>query len=183
MLVDQNQPYEDGCKLNDLQVMVNRVQGLVAVATSNYQGVPITVMGHSMGCGIIARMNLADVMQVIFIAPDAGDQTVKMLQRHGSDILTGQVIKTSDGLTKFISKEFVTSVHGVVWENEYAKLLERYQPVYVFASGDEEIVGDARLAHEHIPFAGYKVIPCAKHNFAGEPLKELFAEQALLLPN
>ncbi len=26
MLIDQNQLYEDGCKLNDLQIMVDRVQ-------------------------------------------------------------------------------------------------------------------------------------------------------------
>ncbi len=65
-------------------------KSLVAVATNDYQGVPITVMGHSMGYGIIAHLQLADVAQVIFVAPTAGDQTAGLLERYGSDILEGQ---------------------------------------------------------------------------------------------
>lgn len=177
LLVDQNQPYEDGCKLNDLKIMVARVQRLIEKAAEDYPGGPIIVMGHSMGCGIITQLDLNKVSEVIFVAPASGDQHASLTKRYGKDILKGKVVTTSDGLTKYITKEYVDSVRGIVWEKEYEKFLERYrQPVYVYESGDEEIVGKDRFKHRDMPFTDYKIIPGATHNLHGEALRMLFGE-------
>ncbi len=176
LLVDQNQPYEDGCKLNDLQVMVSRVQGLVVKAKADYPGVPVIVMGHSMGCGVAARLDTKDVSKMIFIAPTAGDETKKLLERYGPAIMQGQVVKSSDDLTKNLSKEYVDSVQGIVWEEEYPKLLERFPEVYVFEAGNEEMISQERFKHRAMPFAGYKIMPGATHNVSGQALQALFAE-------
>lgn len=174
LLADQNQPYEDGCKLNSLKVMVARVQGLVDKAVTDLPGVPVIVMGHSMGCGVASQLNLDNVSKVVFVAPAAGEPISGLVERYGESVLEGRVVKTSDGLTKFISKEYVDSVRGIIWEREYEKLLERFKPVYVFEAGEEEIVGDERLKHRDLSFADYEIIPGATHNFHGEALTRLF---------
>jgi len=181
LLVDQNQPYRDGCRLNSLQIMIDRVQGLIAKAVTDYPGVPIIVLGHSMGCGIAARLDLSRVNKVIFVAPAAGDTTQALIKRYGSDIIEGKTVQTTDGLTKDIPKEYVASVRGVIWEKEYEKLLTRFKSVYVFESGDEEIVGEERLQHRAMPFAEYKIMPGAKHNVVGAPLQALCQELAAFL--
>lgn len=181
LLVDQNQLYEDGCKLNDLAVMVARVQGLIDKATADDPGVPIIVLGHSMGCGVIARLDLGNVKSVVFVAPAAGDATARLVKRYGDDITNGMIVKTSDGLTKYISKEYVQSVTGIVWEEEYDKLLLRYKTVHVFESGNEEVIGEDRFKHRTMPFASYSTIAGAKHNLAGPPLELLFKELDSLL--
>jgi pimeloyl-ACP methyl ester carboxylesterase len=176
LLVDQNQPMNDGCKLNELAIMVSRVQGLIALAQQKYPGIPITILGHSMGCGIVTRLDLSGVAKIIFVAPAAGNATQKLIERYGPKVADGLLIKTSDGLTKLVSKEYFDSVQGIVWEEEYKKLLQNYKDVYVFESGDEEIVGDERLAHRDLPFADYKIISGATHNYAGEALQKLYTE-------
>jgi pimeloyl-ACP methyl ester carboxylesterase len=176
LLVDQNQVYKDGCKLNDLQIMVDRVQGLVTKAKADYPGVPIIVMGHSMGCGAAARLSPQDVSKMIFVAPTAGDETAKLLRRYGPDILAGQEVKSSDGLTKFVSKEFVDSVQSVVWEEEYKKLLTEFSAVHVFEAGKEELVSEERFKHRDMPFETYTIIPGATHNVHGQALQDLFVE-------
>lgn len=79
---------------------------------------------------------------------------------------------TSDGLNKVVTAEFFASMKGVVWEEEYAKLLQRYQPVYAFEAGEEEIVSDERLKHRDLPFTQYEIIPGAHHNLSGPPLAD-----------
>jgi hypothetical protein len=176
LLVDQNQPAGDGSKLNPLNTMVARVQGITDLALSKYPGVPVIVMGHSMGCGIAARLNLEGVSRALFVTPTAGDEIRKLMQRYGPGILQGMEVTTSDGLLKIIPKEYIASVEGIVWENEYRKLLEHYSAVHVFEAGDEEIVGDERLAHRDMPFASYTTIPGAHHNLSGKPLQAFFTQ-------
>jgi hypothetical protein len=180
-LVDQNQPYEDGCSLNDIAVMVQRVQVLITQAKKDHPGIPLVVLAHSMGCGIAARLDTSDVDRIIFVAPTAGAEKAKLIKRYGPDIIDGKVVKTTDGLTKVITKEYYESVKDIVWEEEYQKLLKRFPAVYVFASGAEEIVGDERLVHEDMPFAAYTVIEGAPHNYAGESLERLYKQLDQLL--
>lgn len=173
LLVDQTQPYKDGCAMTSFDIMIARVQQLVSKAKHDYPGVPIVVVGHSFGCAVSSRLDLTDVSKVVFVAPAAGDETAKLLDRYGDDIVNGKETKSSDGLTKFISKEFVDSVRGKVWEEEYQNLLARYKEVYCFESDAEEIVGDERLEHRKMPFAGYEIIEGALHNYSGDSLNKL----------
>lgn len=181
LLVDQNQVIDDGCKLNDLSIMTARVQGLIATAQQKYPAVSIMVLAHSMGCGVVTKLDLSAVEKVIFVAPAAGDAAKKLIERYGPEVANGMLTKTSDGLTKLVSKEYFDSIKDIVWEEEYKKLLKTYLKIYAFESGDEEIVGDERLAHRDMPFASYKIIPGAKHNYAGAALEKLFAELDRLL--
>lgn len=181
MLVDQNQVLEDGCKLNDLSIMVERVQSLIALAKQSYPNVPVIVVGHSMGCGVASHLKLDDVDKVIFVAPAAGNATNKLIERFGPEVANGMMTKSSDGLSKLISKEYFSSVDGIVWEDEYRKMLARYPEVYVFASGAEEIVGEERLAHRDMGFKQYTVILDATHNYSGEASKKLFAQMDKLV--
>ena len=175
-LVDQNEQIPEGCKLHGIDSMAARVQELISLATQNHPGAPIVVLAHSMGCGIATRLDLHDVARVVFVAPAAGDATAKLIDRYGEQILAGGMTTSSDGLGKYLSKEFVDSVSGVVWEAEYAKLLQRYPEVYAFESGEEEIVGEERLAHRDLPFKSYAIIEGAKHNLSGESLGKLYAQ-------
>jgi len=181
LLVDQNQPIDDGCKLNDLSIMTARVQGLIALARQNYPDVPVVVIGHSMGCGIVSQLDLSGVAKAIFVAPAAGDAAQKLIERYGPDVANGKLTKTKDGLTKLVSKEYFDSIQGIVWEEEYKKLLQHFGQVHVFESGDEQIVGDERKAHRDMPFASYRIIPGAKHDYSGEALPTLLLELDKLL--
>jgi pimeloyl-ACP methyl ester carboxylesterase len=182
LLVDQNQfDDDDTCYLNPLSIAIARVQGLIELAQQSYPGAPIVVMGHSLGCAIITRLDLSAVAKVIFVTPAAGTDSEKLAQRYGADIMDGKLAIGTDGAKRFFSKEYMNSLQGITWEDEYRKLLERYQPVYAFEAEDEEIVGEERLTHRDMPFAAYKIIPHAKHNLRGQPLQWFFNELDKLL--
>jgi len=148
---------------------------LLSFAKQNYRGVPIWIMGHSMGCPISCMLDLSGVEGVIFVAPAVGAPEKTMIERYGAEIVEGKKVLTSDGHTKIIPKKYYDSIRGLVWEEEYKKLVERYSPVHVFESGNDEIVGDGRFAHREIPFTSYQIIDGAKHNFQYEFSEELFS--------
>ncbi len=175
LLVDQNQFENDTCKLNPLPIAISRVQSLIKMAEKQYPGLPVTIIGHSMGCGLVTMLDLAVVAKVVFVAPTAGDETRKLIGRYGSDVRQGKLTVSVDGLKKYMSQEYVESVEGVVWQDKYQELLGRNKQIYVFEAGEEEIVGEDRLLLRDMPFAKYIVIPGAKHNFTGEPLDLLFS--------
>lgn len=181
LLVDQNQFDGDTCKLNPLPVAVARVQQLIAIAQAKYPRTPIVIIGHSMGCGIATMLPLDAVSKVIFVAPAAGDQMQALVERYGAAIVEGKLTTSVDGLKKFMSKEYVDSLRGVVLGERYQELLSRYKQVYAFESGSEEIVGPDRFALRDMAFAGYTIIPGATHNLTGEPLGRLFVDLNQLL--
>jgi pimeloyl-ACP methyl ester carboxylesterase len=182
MLVDQNQPDGDGCRLNPLPILVSRVEGLLARAKNLHPDTPIVIMGHSMGCAVVSFIqDLAGVKSIVFVTPGAGNQEQALIERYGPDVVHGKAVTTSDNLRKVIPAEYVQSVKGKVWEDTYADLLSRFQPVYCFEAGNEEIVGDDRLAHRTMPFAKYDIIPGAKHNLTGQPLQDFFGRLDLLI--
>jgi pimeloyl-ACP methyl ester carboxylesterase len=175
LLVDQNQFDDDeACELNPLPVATARVQKLLDSAKEKYAGVPIIVMGHSLGCAITTRLDLNGVDKVIFVAPAAGTDSEKLLNRYGADIAKGKRVTSADGVTRYFSAEYFASLQGIIWEDEYRKLLARYQPIHAFESSEEEIVSEDRFAHRHMPFASYQMIPGATHNLHGEPLQWFF---------
>jgi pimeloyl-ACP methyl ester carboxylesterase len=175
MLVDQNQPEGDGCRLNSLPTAIARVQGLVNIARKTHPGIPILVMGHSMGCGVASLLDLTGVSAVVFVAPAASSRGHSLVKRYGPDIMGGKAVTTSDGLLKVITKEYALSVKEIVWEEEYRKLLKHFSPVYCFEAGEEEIVGEERIGHRALPFTQYEIIPGAHHNLAGAPLRDFLA--------
>lgn len=178
LLADQNQFDDDEtCLLNPLPIATARVQALISLAKQKYPTVPIIVMGHSLGCAIITRLDLDGVDKVIFVTPAAGTDTEKLIARYGGDIANGKRATSSDGVTRYFSAEYFASLQGITWEDEYRKLLDRYQPVYAFESEQEEIVGDERLAHRDMSFASYQIIPGGTHNLHGEAL-QWFLDQA-----
>lgn len=181
-LVDQNQVIEGGCSLNELQIMISRVQELITLARQTHPRATITVLAHSMGCGIATKLDLREVKRVVFVAPAAGNVLEKLAQRYGKGIATnGGMTKTSDGLNKLITKEYVDSIRGIIWETEYEELLNRFPEVYVFESGEEEIVGEERLKHKGMSFKDFKVISGATHNLKGKALEQLFQELDALI--
>ncbi len=176
-LVDQNQVIEGGCQLTDIRIMRARVQKLISYAKNKHPGIPIIVLAHSMGCGIASHLELGDVDKVIFVAPAAGNVLINLKKRYGDEIInTGGMVKTSDGLNKLVSKEYLDSVADITWEDEYKKLLNRFKSVYVFEAGDEEIVGEERFLHRNLGFKSYKVVEGATHNVHGRGLENLFSE-------
>jgi len=182
LLVDQNQPEGNGVRLNPLPILVQRVAALLHQARQLHPGVPIVLMGHSMGCAIITFVeDLSGVEAIVFVTPGAGAQGPSLVKRYGPDILRGKIVTTSDGLYKNIPAEYVASVKGLVWEDQYAKLLHRFHPVYCFEAADEEIVGDERLVHRTLPFDDYQIIPHATHNLHGAPLEDFFTRLDPLL--
>lgn len=173
-LVDQNQTIPDGCQLNELPIMAARVQAAIEMAQSrDYPGSLITILAHSMGCGVTTQLNLAGIEKVIFVAPGAGNAAEGLIERYGIDVANGRMTRTSDGNNKYVTKQYFQSVEGIIWEDEYEKLLARFKNVAVFESGDEEIVGEERFKHRSMPFASYQVIPGAKHNYSGVSLELL----------
>ncbi len=176
-LVDQTQVIEEGCELIDLQLMVQRVQSLVIRATEDHPGVPITVLAHSMGCGVASLLDTKNVSRMILAAPASGNVVDLMVSRYGENILEGGLIRTSDGLNKLLSKEYVQSVDGVAWEEKYQKLLQNFKDVYVFESADDEILTEERKALVRpLPFKSLVVIEGATHNLHGEALEKLYQE-------
>jgi len=134
-----------------------------------------------MGCGIVTRLNLNAVGKVIFVAPTAGNESLRLYRRYGSNIVDGKLTVSTDGRKKYMSKEYVASMQGIVWEDEYRALLDRYHEVYVFEAENEEIVGEDRFALRKLPFAGYTIIPGATHNLHGEALERFIVQCSDLL--
>ena len=176
-LVDQTQPFDGGCELIDLRLMVHRVQDMLNQACSDYPGVPITILAHSMGCGVASLLDVRNVTRMIFITPASGDVVQINVARYGKHILDGSMVKTSDGLNKLFSKEYMDSVSGVKWEEKYTALLKHFGEIYVFEAGSDEILTEERrAANRTLPFKGYKVIDGATHNFHDEALEKLYSE-------
>jgi pimeloyl-ACP methyl ester carboxylesterase len=177
LLVDQNQLDGDGVKINPLPVLVSRVDGLIKEAKRSHPGVPIILIAHSMGCAVATFVDLSGIRLVVFVAPAAGNPRAALIERYGEDIVKGKAVTTSDGLRKVITVEYCASIKDITsWEEEYAKLIKKFSPVYVFEAGDDEIVGEDRFAHRSMPFTKYEIIEGAKHNFAGEYLTSLFSK-------
>lgn len=176
MLVDQNQVEPGSIRVNPFPILTARVQGLISEAKKRYPHVPIVVLAHSNGCAVASFLDLGDVSAMVFEAPGAGSKAEGLVNRYGPDITKGKTVTTSDGLTKTYPPEFVASVQGLNWEEQYAKLLKRYQPVYCFEAGEEEIVGDERLKHPDLPFTKYEIIPGATHNLSGAPLADFLSK-------
>ena len=174
LLVDQNQPDGDGVRLSPLPILVSRVTGLVHEARQRYPNTPLVVMGHSMGCGVASLLDTNDIQAMVFVAPAVGKPRQSLVERYGPDIVNGKTVTTSEGLKKVVTAEYYKSVEDIDWEESYASLVKRFQTVYVYESGDDEIVGDGRFRHRAIPFAQYTVIDGAKHNLSGAPLAVLF---------
>lgn len=181
VLVDQNQFDKDTCLLSPLPIALARVQGAMTTVQASYPDLPLSLIGHSMGCGLIAKLNLDTVSKAIFVAPTAGKETEKLASRYGADVANGKLTISSDGLKKYMSKGYFESMHGIVWEDEYRELLTRFSPIYVFESGEEEIVGKERLALRNMPFASYDIIPGATHNLHGDALQWFFKKLDALL--
>lgn len=176
-LVDQTQVIEDGCELIDLKLMVERLQSLIRQAVSDYPGVPITILAHSMGCGVASLLDVTNVTRMILVTPASGDVIELMISRYGRDILSGGLVRTSDGLNKLLSKQYVDSVSGVVWEEKYLQLLKHFKEIYAFESSDDEILTEDRKALTRgLPFKKHTVINGGTHNLHGAALKKLFAE-------
>jgi hypothetical protein len=127
------------------------------------------------------HLDLDGVDKIIFVAPGAGPEVAKNVERYGEKVLEGITITTADGLRKVIPKEYMVSMKDIDWDAEYAKLIERFPEVYCFESGDEEIVNDGRFRHRDMPFADYQIIPHATHNLDGAPLYDFFARLDKLL--
>lgn len=176
-LVDLTQPFDGGCELIDLKLMVARVEKLIAQAKSNYPDVEINILAHSMGCGVSSLVDTEGIARMILVAPAGGDVVKLMVSRYGEGVLNGGMVKTSDGLNKLLSKAYVDSVGGIVWEEKYENLLKRFKEVYAYESGEDEIVTEERRAPlRTMPFATYKVIEGATHNLHGDALKKLYSE-------
>jgi pimeloyl-ACP methyl ester carboxylesterase len=176
LLVDQNQPEDDGVRINPLPILVSRVSKLVEIARERYAGVPVVVMAHSMGCGVAALMEADGLNGMVFVAPAVGRPAESLLVRYGADVAGGKKVLTSDGPTKVITAEYYKSVQGISWEEAYAKLAARFHPVDVYEAGADEIVGEGRFEHRKIAFDSYTVIDGAPHNFVGASLAKLFDE-------
>jgi len=134
-----------------------------------------------MGCGISALLNTSNIDGMMLIAPAVGSFKDKYAARYGSDVINGKIVKTSDGLTKNISKEFIDSVWHIKWQDEYTKLIDLFAPVHVFESGDDEIIDEERFELRKTPFTSYTIIKGAKHNLSGKYSEELFSNIDKLL--
>ncbi len=174
LLVDQNQPDGDGVRINPLPILKSRVHDLIIDAKSRYPGVPTVLMAHSMGCGVASLLDTDGIGAMVFVSPAVGKPQDSLIKRYGADIADGKTVTTSDGLKKVITAEYYKSVAGISWEDSYVSLVKKFQPVYVFESGADEIVGEGRFEHRKIQFTSYTVIEGAKHNFSGEALATLF---------
>jgi hypothetical protein len=174
MLVDLNQQEGEGVKINPLPILSSRVQGLIDQAKKMHPGTTIVIIGHSMGCGVITQLDLADVSAVFFVAAAVGSPQPELIKRFGPDIAQGKTTTSSDGLKKIITAEYFDSIKDINWEDEYNKLVQRYSPVYAYEAAEDEILDDRRFAHRNIPFTSYNIISAAKHNLTGQPLADLF---------
>ncbi len=174
VLVDQNQVVGDGCKLNSLDIMASRTQKALSAVQKQYPDLPVWALGHSMGCGIISLLDVSTLTGIVFVAPGAGAQLDKYIERYGADIVNGKTVQTTDGLTKIISKEFMDSAKNVIWQEKYAELIKKLPNIHVFEAGDDEIVDEERFELRDMPFSSYTIIEGARHNFSGQFSSQLF---------
>lgn len=173
-LVDQNQQLEDGCKLNSLDIMVERNQNVLSVIKEKFPSLDVWIVAHSMGCGVTALMDTTGITGVIFVAPGVGNQVEKYIERYGANVVNGIRTETTDGLVKYISKEFMDSVRGITWQDKFSQLIEKHSNVHAFESGADEIVDDERFELRAMPLASYTIIEGTPHNFSGQYPDELF---------
>jgi pimeloyl-ACP methyl ester carboxylesterase len=176
-LVDQTQPFEDGCELISLELMVARLQNLIEQAMKDHPDTQVVILAHSMGCGVASLLDISKVSRMIFVTPASGDVVDLMISRYGKNILNGGMVRTSDGLNKLLSKGYIDSVTDVVWEEKYKRLLSNFKEVYAYEAANDEILSlERREATRSLPFKVHKIIDGATHNFHGQALELLFKE-------
>lgn len=168
VLVDQNQPESDGCRLNSLDIAISRNQTALNDIRQKYPKTPIYIVGHSMGAGVAAMLDTQPSNNYVLVAPAVGAQCQKYIARYGQTIVDGMIVTTSDGLYKNITKEFMDSVKTIKWQDVYAQLLQTNRTVHVFESGADEILDDERFELRGMPFTSYIIIDGASHNLSGE---------------
>lgn len=182
ILVDQNQRDGDMVILSPFDILIRRIESTVQLAASMYPGTDIILMAHSMGCVVASQVVSPAITSYVMVTPAAGNQRNSLIRRYGEGISEGQIVLSSEGTRKHITKAYFESIKDIDREVLYQDFLKRVTvPVYAFEAGDEDIVGEERFAHRTMPFTDYQIIPGATHNLHGAALDDFFGRVDSLL--
>src|SRR6185437_9891738 len=114
-LVDQNQQNGEYITLPPLYIAVARINDLITKAKASHPGVPIIVIAHSFGCGVVTQLDLSGVSLVVFVTPAPGKSFENYVKSYGKDAEKGKKVTTNDGLKKEFTAEFMKSIKGLSW--------------------------------------------------------------------
>lgn len=174
-LVDLNQVSGGALTANPLSVQVNRFNTILAEART--RGLPVILIGHSMGCIVISQANTQSE-PTIFLAPAVRDIHSKLqstlLGRPQTTELPDGTMKAgrSDGSITTIPKQFWDEVKGIDLRTLYAGALMRSSIALVVAGQDQLLKAETHDVLD-LPFKQTVTIVGADHDFSGSARPEL----------
>ena len=187
LLIDLNQDEESGFTVNDLISQSIRLNSEISKFKASNPGLPIILVGHSMGCALIAKDRIL-AEQAIFLAPAVSNVEAKLkprlMEREGSYHSAEEGIlyaKRSDGTTSRVPDSFFDVLKGEIWKNTYHSYI-RFQPnIFLVVAGEDEILKAETKGILELKFKQIDIVEGADHNFLGESRKKMLSVVSNLL--
>lgn len=187
LLIDLNQDEESGLIINDFGAQSRRLNSEISKLRASNPGLPIILVGHSMGCALIAKNKIL-AKQAIFLAPAVSDVEAKLkprlMEREGSHYSTEERIlyaKRSDGTTSKVPDSFFDSVRGETWKDRYEEYIGVQPNTFLIVAEEDEILKVETKGILKLKFKKINIIERADHNFLGESRKKMLSVVSGLL--
>ena len=187
LLIDLNQDEESGLIINDFGAQSRRLNSEISKLGASNPGLPIILIGHSMGCALIAKNKIL-AKQAIFLAPAVSDVEAKLkprlMEREGSYYSTEERIlyaKRSDGTTSKVPDSFFDSVRGEIWKDRYVSYLGIQPSTFLIVAEEDEILKVETKGILELKFKQIDIVEGADHNFLGESRKKMLSVVSNLL--
>ena len=181
LLIDLNQDEESGFTVNDLISQSIRLNSEISKFKASNPGLPIILVGHSMGCALIAKDRIL-AEQAIFLAPAVSNVEAKLkprlMEREGSYHSPKEGViyaKRSDGTTSRVPDSFFDSVRGETWKNRYEQYLRVQPNTFLIVAEEDEILKVETKDILELNFKQIDIVEGADHNFLGESRKKMLS--------
>lgn len=181
LLIDLNQDQESGLTVNDFDVQSTRLSSEISKLKAGNPGLPIILVGHSMGCALIAKNKIL-AEQAIFLAPAVSNVEPKLkprlMEREGSYYSTEESIlyaKRSDGTTSRVPDSFFDSVRGETWKDRYEEYIGVQPNNFLIVAEEDEILKVETKDILELNFKQIDIVEGADHNFLGESRKKMLS--------
>lgn len=187
ILIDLNQNEESGLTVNDFQAQSIRLNYEISKLKAGNPGLPIMLVGHSMGCALLAKNKIL-AERVIFLAPAVSNVEAKLkprlMEREGSYYNAEERIlyaKRSDGTTSKVPDSFFDSVRGETWKDRYEEYIGVQPNTFLIVAEEDEILKVETKGILKLKFKKIDIIERADHNFLGESRKKMLSVVSGLL--
>ena len=192
VLVDLNSPDEQSnmLKVNNFSDQYSRLEEVIKGFKLKYPDLPLSLIGHSMGCALIAKNKIPADQKLIFLTPAFGNVSAKLkpmlMVREESyyDEAGKQIVaKRSDGSFTLVPDSFFEEIKNETWSERYEDYLQIQPDVDLIIAGEDEILKSETKNIIKLKFNSVQVIEGADHNFLGKSRAEMLEVVSQTIPS